>query len=458
MDIQSIQAIFSKQRAFYKSQATKSLAYRLQCLRQLKSTIKSMELEILEALRLDLNKSSYEGFSSEIGLIYSEISHVERMLSHWIKPQKVGSPLFLMPARSFIVKEPKGVVLIIGAWNYPFQLVLAPLIGAIAAGNCVIVKPSEIAKHSESVLIRLISKAFVPEFCVTVSGGPEVSGYLTAMNFDHIFFTGSTKVGRLVMQSAAPLLTPVTLELGGKSPCIVDADIDLSVVAKRIVHGKFYNAGQTCIAPDYLLVHKSIRSQLILELKKWIEIFLGSNPKDSEHYCRVINEFHFSRLLALLKGHDIVFGGKHDLATRYFEPTLVLPSSTDSPLMREEIFGPILPILEFEKIDDVITQIEQNPSPLACYIFSNSQIFIDRVINDVSFGGGCINNSLLHFVNSNLPFGGVGRSGMGSYHGKKSFDTFSHEKSILSTPISFDIPFRYIPYRGSLALIRLLFK
>lgn len=458
MDIQSIQTVFSKQRAFYKSQATKSLAFRLQCLRQLKSTMKSMELEILEALRLDLNKSSYEGFSSEIGLIYSEISHFEKMLSHWIKPLKVGSPFFLMPARSFIVKEPKGVVLVIGAWNYPFQLVLAPLIGAIAAGNCVIVKPSEIAKHSESVLIKLISKAFAPEFCVTVSGGPEVSGYLTAMNFDHIFFTGSTKVGRLIMQSAAPLLTPVTLELGGKSPCIVDADIDLSVVAKRIVHGKFYNAGQTCIAPDYLLVHKSIRSQLIVELRKWIEIFLGSNPKDSEHYCRVINEFHFNRLISLLKGQEIVFGGRHDLATRYIEPTLVLPSSTDTPLMREEIFGPILPILEFEKIDDVITQIELNPTPLACYIFSNSKKFVNRVINDVSFGGGCINNSLLHFVNSNLPFGGVGSSGMGSYHGKKSFDTFSHEKSILATPISLDIPLRYIPYRGSLALIRMLFK
>jgi aldehyde dehydrogenase (NAD+) len=458
MEPKLIQELYLNQVSFFKSQATKSLAFRLEALRGLKATIKAMESEILEALRLDLNKSDFEGFSSDVGLIYSEITHFEKSLSDWMKPQKVGSPFFLLPASSQIISEPKGVVLIIGAWNYPFQLVLAPLIGAIAAGNCVIIKPSELATHSEAVLAKIISKSFAPEFCAAVVGGAEVSSYLCGLNFNHIFFTGSTKVGRLIMQSAAPLLTPVTLELGGKSPCVVDADVDISIAAKRIVQGKFYNAGQTCIAPDYVLVQKSVKSQLIKELMKWIDIFLGADPKKSPHYCRIINEMHFNRLLSLMNGQEIVYGGQHDLQSRYIAPTLLEPKSIDSPIMKEEIFGPMLPILEFEQLNDALALIELNPFPLACYVFSDDQKFISRVLKEVSFGGGCVNNCLLHFANPELPFGGVGSSGHGSYHGRKSFEVFSHQKSILSTPTRFDNPFRYVPYRGKLAWLKLIFR
>lgn len=458
MEPKLIHQLFLNQVSFFKSQATKSLAFRLESLRKLKATMKAMESEILEALRLDLNKSDFEGFSSDVGLIYSEISHFEKCLSDWMKPKKVGSPFFLFPASSEIISEPKGVILIIGAWNYPFQLVLAPLVGAIAAGNCVIIKPSELATNSEAVLVKIISKSFAPEFCAAVMGGAEVSSYLCGLNFNHIFFTGSTKVGRLIMQRAAPLLTPVTLELGGKSPCIVDADVNLSIAAKRIVQGKFYNAGQTCIAPDYILVQKSVKSQLIKELKKWIELFLGGEPKQSPHYCRIINEAHFERLVSLMKGHEIVHGGEYDLQGRYIAPTLLEPKSIDSSIMKEEIFGPILPILEFDQLEDGLALIELNPFPLACYIFSDDKKFVSRVLNELSFGGGCVNNCLLHFANHDLPFGGIGSSGLGSYHGRKSFEVFSHQKAIMSTPTHFDNPFRYVPYRGKLALLKLIFR
>ncbi|MEI8027444.1 MAG: aldehyde dehydrogenase family protein, partial [Pseudomonadota bacterium] len=340
----------------------------------------------------------------------------------------------------------------------PFQLVLAPLVGAIAAGNCIVVKPSELAKSSEAVIIKLIAKAFVPDFCQVQCGGPEIANQLTRMPFAHIFFTGSTKVGKIVMENAARNLVPLTLELGGKSPAIVDKNTNLSIAAKRIVHGKFFNAGQTCVAPDYVLVHESIHDAFLEELKKWMKIFFGDNPEKCENYGRIINEVHFERIVALISDGTVFSGGKYNKSSRYIAPTILKDVPLHSKLMTDEIFGPLLPMISYNTIDDLLKIIERNPHPLSCYMFSKDKAFYSQIIERLSFGGGCINSTLIHLVNSHLPFGGVGESGFGSYHGKRSLEIFSHEKSILKSYFSFDIALRYVPHGGTLKLIKLLFR
>lgn len=454
----SLQECLDRQKNFFASGATKPIEFRIKQLKNLLLTMKNMEAEILAALKSDLGRSELESFAAEVGFVYREIEHTIKILPKWSRMERVGTPLLLAPGRSYRIKEPKGVVLIIGAWNYPFQLVLAPLVGAIAAGNCIVVKPSEFAKTSEAVLTKLIAQAFVPDYCQIQCGGAEIANQLTRMPFAHIFFTGSTKVGKIVMENAARNLVPLTLELGGKSPAIVDKNTNLSLSAKRIVHGKFFNAGQTCVAPDYVLVHESIYDVFLNELKKWTKFFFGDNPEKCENYARIINDVHFDRILALLSDGTVFSGGGYNSSSRYIAPTILKDVSLDSKLMTDEIFGPLLPVVPYNTVDDLLKIVERNPHPLSCYIFTKEKTFYSQIIERLSFGGGCINSTLIHLVNSNLPFGGVGESGFGSYHGKKSLEIFSHEKSILKSYFFFDFALRYVPHGGTLNLIKLLFR
>ena len=453
-----IEKSLERQKLYFETGKTRPISFRINQLKALLAKMKNMEQEMLDALRDDLGRSDLESYAAEIGFIYREIEHTIKNLRSWSRPRRVRTPLLLAPGRSYIQKEPKGVVLIIGAWNYPIQLVLAPLIGAIAAGNCIVIKPSELARASEAILSKLIAEGFGPEYCNVICGGPETTSWLTRQAFGHIFFTGSTKVGKFVMENAAQNLVPVTLELGGKSPCIVDRDVDVTIAAKRIVHGKFFNAGQTCVAPDYVLVHSSIRDRLVDEMKKAISSFFGEEPEKSKNFGRIVNDSHFTRIIELLSGGKVAFGGRSNTVTRYIAPTLLLDVDLESKLMKEEIFGPLLPILTFESIQDVIKIVSLNPNPLSCYIFSCNESFTSEITQKISFGGGCINSTLLHLVNANLPFGGVGQSGFGSYHGQNSFDIFSHHKSILKTYFFLDNGLRYVPHKGSIGLIRWLFR
>ena len=454
----SLKECLGRQQKYFATGATRPIEFRIKQLKNLLLTMKNMEAEILTALKLDLGRSELESFAAEVGFVYREIEHTIKKLPKWSRVERVGTPLLLAPGRSYRIKEPKGVVLIIGAWNYPFQLVLAPLVGAIAAGNCIVVKPSEIAKSSEAVLAKIISKAFMPEYCHIQCGGAEITSQLTKMPFAHIFFTGSTKVGKIVMENAARHLVPLTLELGGKSPAIVDKNTNLSIAAKRIIHGKFFNAGQTCVAPDYLLVHESIRDVFLDELKKWITFFFGDSPANCKNYGRIINEVHFDRIVSLISDGTIFSGGEYNAESRYIAPTLLIDVPVESRLMRDEIFGPLLPIITYSTIDDLLRIVERNPHPLSLYVFTKDKTFYSQILERISFGGGCINSTLMHLVNSNLPFGGVGESGFGSYHGKKSLEIFSHEKSILKSYFFFDMALRYVPHGGTLKLIKLLFR
>jgi acyl-CoA reductase-like NAD-dependent aldehyde dehydrogenase len=358
------------------------------------------------------------------------------------------------PASAKIYPEPLGVVLIIGPWNYPFQLNILPLVGAIAAGNCAIVKPSEIAANTSKVVAELINKTFDPAYIAAVEGGVETSQQLLAEKFDYIFFTGGTNVGRVVMEAAAKNLTPVTLELGGKSPCIVDSDISIENSAKRIVWGKFINAGQTCIAPDYLLVNRAVKSEFLTAVTETIRSFYGENPAESTDYCRIISERHFNRLAEFLKDGKIVIGGETNAEEKYIAPTVIDGVSWDAPVMQEEIFGPILPVLEYSDLEEAIALINSRPKPLALYLFSRDKQKQKRVLRDTSSGGVCINDTVMQGALTSLPFGGVGNSGIGSYHGKASFDTFSHYKSVLNKGLWFDLEWRYAPYKGKLDFLK----
>ncbi len=378
-------------------------------------------------------------------MVLDELRYIAKHLEKWAKPKRVPTPLSQFPSRSFICKEPYGVTLVMSPWNYPFLLSLDPLIGSIAAGNCVILKPSAYAPHTSHLLADLISSVFSPAHVAVVEGGREENSSLLEQRFDFIFFTGSVSVGKLVMEKAAQNLTPVVLELGGKSPCIIDETANLPMAARRLVFGKLLNAGQTCVAPDYVLVKRERKEDLISLLKSNIQDALGQNPGKNPEFPKIINQKHFQRLCAILEGETILLGGETDEAALTIAPT-VTEASAENPSMQEEIFGPILPILTYDKPDDAIRFIREREKPLALYLFTESKAFEKRILQEVSFGGGCINDTIIHLATHHMPFGGVGHSGMGSYHGKKSFDAFTHEKSIVKKSSSVDLPVRYHPY------------
>lgn len=449
-----IKAAIALQREFFATGKTKSYEFRKTQLEKLERLIKEHDQIILDALHKDLRKPAIEAFGSEVLVTTSEIKYILKHLRAWMKPQKVSTPLNLFPSSSYIHTEPLGVVLIVAPWNYPFSLTIQPLLGAIAAGNCAILKPSEHTPNTSRVIAQIINNNFDPSFITVIEGGIETNQALLAEKFDHIFFTGGTAIGKIVMAAAAKHLTPVTLELGGKSPCIVDATCDLEITAKRIIWGKFYNCGQTCIAPDYLLVQKSIKPILLEKLISYIKTFFGDNPQQSADLGRIVNERQFDRLVGLLDEGKILIGGQHDRGDRYIAPTLIDQVSPDAKVMADEIFGPILPILEYDQIEEAIALVNAQPKPLALYLFSKNEQLQQRIVQEVAYGGGCFNDIILHVGNPELPFGGVGNSGIGNYHGKASFDTFSHRKSILKNSFRFDLKWRYPPYTMSLETLK----
>lgn len=455
--MQDIITIVEKQRSFFASGITKEPAYRLKYLRSLGIAIHRHEQDILDALRKDLNKAPFEAFATEIGMVLEELRFVMKHLNGWAAPKKVRTPITNFPSTSRIYSEPYGIALIMSPWNYPFHLTFSPLIGAIAAGNCVVVKPSNYSPSTSQVIELILSEVFDQEYVAVIQGGREANQSLLEQKFDYIFFTGSVSVGKTVMAAAAKHLTPVTLELGGKSPCIVDETANLNLAAKRIVWGKFVNAGQTCIAPDYLLVHHCVKEALLSRMKEYIFKFYGSDGKYTE-LPKIINEKHFERLLALIQGEEIVTGGKALKETNQITPTILDHINWNSRIMEEEIFGPILPVIEYHDINEIINKINNRPKPLAFYYFTTSKERAAKVLRSVSFGGGCINDTIMHLATSYMPFGGVGESGMGGYHGQSSFDTFSHKKSVLSKSNLFDLPLRYPPYKYNLKLLKRFFK
>lgn len=456
--INEIVQIIKKQKEYFLEGKTLSYAFRLQQLKLLKQVIKAHEQEILAALKSDLNKSDFEGYATEVGFTYEELNHAISHLKSWMRPKRVWTPLTQFWSVSKIYPKPYGVSLIISPWNYPFQLLFAPLIGAISAGCTAVLKSSELAPATSSISKKIIDKYFQPDYIALVEGGIETSQALLQQKWDMIFFTGSTQVGKIVMQSAAKHLTPTVLELGGKSPCIVDETAHLEFAARRIVWGKLVNAGQTCVAPDYLFVHETIKDALVQKIIENIKKSYGEDASKSPDYPRIINEKHFIRLTKYLNDGNIIYGGKTNIETRYFEPTLLDNVNPESPVMQEEIFGPILPILTYKNLKQAIDFINARPKPLALYLFTNSSENEQKILNYTDSGGGCINDCLVHLAPQDLPFGGVGESGMGHYHGKSSFDAFSHPRGILKKTNLFDVPIRYAPYLNKLKLLKYFMK
>ena len=454
----NIKTTIAKQRDFFATGETRDYNFRVLQLKKLAQLITENDQLIFEAVHQDLRKPAIEAFGSEILIVLSEINYVLKHLKSWMKPQNVGTPATLFPSSSCIYSEPLGVVLIVAPWNYPFALTIQPLIGAIAAGNCAVLKPSEQTPHTSKAIAQLINHNFDPSFITAIEGGIETNQALLAEKFDHIFFTGGTAIGKIVMEAAAKHLTPVTLELGGKSPCIVDAESNLEITAKRIIWGKFYNAGQTCVAPDYLLVQKNIKSALIEKLLEFVKIFYGDNPQQSPDLARIVNDRQFDRLVNLLDEGKILIGGNHDRSDRFIAPTLIDCIDPNSKIMSDEIFGPILPILEYDQLSEAIAFVNARPKPLALYFFSNNKQNQQRILREISYGGGCLNDIIMHLGNPELPFGGVGNSGIGSYHGKATFDTFSHRKSILKNSFRFDLKFRYPPYTMTIDTLKKFIK
>jgi len=448
-----------KQRLFFKTHSTRDIDFRILQLKTLKKAILAYEDRLYEALWKDLHKSKFEAYATEIGLVLAEISLHIRHLRKWAKPRRVfTNQMIHFWSASRIYKEPYGCVLIISPWNYPFQLLINPLVGAISAGNCVTLKSSEYSPHTSDVMAQMIGEFFPSEYIAIFGGGREANQALLSQTWDYIFFTGSTLVGKVVMEAAAKNLTPVSLELGGKSPCIVDHDANLKVAATRIVWGKFINAGQTCIAPDYLFVHRSVKDELMALMKQKITDFFGPDPKISPDYARIATKAKTERLAAFLNGAHLVAGGEIDIETRYVAPTIIDAIKQDDQIMQEEIFGPILPVMEFETLDEVADYVNSRAKPLAFYYFSSSGKKQSDILNRTSSGGGCINEVVMHIANHNLPFGGVGSSGIGHYHGKFSFEVFSHARSIMKKAVFPDIPVRYAPYKNKLSLVKMLIK
>ncbi|GAA0121083.1 aldehyde dehydrogenase [uncultured Clostridium sp.] len=456
--MRDIKDLVDIQREYFYTKETLSIDFRLKQLILLKNIIKKNEDKILEALNKDLNKANFEGYATELGIVLEEINYTVKNLKKWSRPKRAKSQISHFPASCFSYPEPYGVTLVISPWNYPFQLSVAPMIGAIAGGNTVILKPSNKSVHVSKVLTKLIEDNFDEKYIAVVNGGREENTELLNQKFDYIFFTGSVPVGRVVMEAAAKHLTPTTLELGGKSPCIVDNDVDIKTTAKRIVWGKFLNAGQTCVAPDYVYVHKDVKASLIDSMIYYIKEFYGKNPKESKDYPRIIDSKQFDRLIGYLKDGSIEFGGDFDKEQLYIAPTILNNIAFNSSIMQEEIFGPIMPILEFESLDDVIDVVNSRPKPLALYFFSKSESSIKKILNYTSSGGVCINETIMHVASLYLPFGGVGESGMGKYHGRASFDTFTHYKSVVKKGFSIDVPLRYPPYNDKIKYIKKIFK
>ncbi len=454
MQKNEIKELISKQKKYFASGNSRNIVFRLKALRKLKEVVLRKEEEILNALSEDLGKPHMESYASELGIIINEINYAIRNLKRWMKPERAKSTLLISPARNYIIKEPYGVVLIIGPWNYPFHLTLVPLVGAIAAGNCCIIKPSEISIASSKVVKELIQETFDEKYIAVVEGNVETSNYLLEESFDKIFFTGSPTVGKIIMEKAAKHLTPVTLELGGKSPCVVDKDIDIEVTAKRILWGKFFNAGQTCIAPDYLIVNKKIKEALYASFRKWLKEFFTEHPEKSPDLSRIVNLRHFQRLNDYLKQGKIIAGGEAYKEQLFISPTIMEVSDMNLPVMQEEIFGPILPVIEYTKPEEIEKIINYNPNPLGFYIFSRNRKLVKHFIQRIPFGGGCINDTIMHVQNHHMPFGGRGSSGIGNYHGVYSFDTFSHRKSIVQKEFTFDVKLKYPPYKDKHRLLK----
>ena len=447
-------------RDFYNTGVTQSPAFRKEQLNKLSEAIYTYENDIYDALYADLKKSKEECWVTEIGILLNEIRYSISNLNKWMKPLKVKTNLLNFPSSSYVYKEPLGVVLIISPWNYPFQLLLKPMVGAIAAGNCVVLKSSEYAPATSQVIKKIVEEIFDPRFVLFTEGegATVVPEMMNSFVFDHVFFTGSTAVGKAVYQLAAKNLVPVTLELGGKSPCVVESDADIKTTAKRIVLTKFSNCGQMCVAPDYILVHSSINDKLIAELKNTIDVFFQKDAANQTHYGKIINEKQFDRIVSYLNNGNVVQGGQHNKAQLFIEPTIMDNINIESPIMNEEIFGPLLPVLSFDKREEALAIISKNKNPLAFYVFTSNPKKEEEWINAVHFGGGCVNNASWHLTNHNLPFGGRGNSGIGQYQGKYSFDTFSHHKAVMKTPFWFDPSIKYPPFVGKLGLLKKMIR
>lgn len=454
-----IERLVAEQKSWYEKGKTRSVAWRISALKTLKKGVLAHEKEIQEALRQDLGKSAMEGYMCETGMVLSELSYMIAHLKGFARTRRVRTPLAQFHAKSFVSPEPYGVVLVMSPWNYPFMLSLEPAIGAIAAGNCVIIKPSAYAPATSAVIAKLIRECFSRHFVAVVEGGRAENTKLLEQRFDFIFFTGSVKVGKLVMEKASRNLTPVCLELGGKSPCIVDKTANLKLAARRIVFGKYLNLGQTCVAPDYLFVHEDVKEKLLAEIEKCIVKQFGRNPLDNPDYGRIVNEKHFQRLQGLMKGEQVRIGGTVKESTLQIAPTVLEGITPSSKIMQEEIFGPILPLMTFCDLSEVITYVNRHEKPLALYLFTGSRKAERRILKSCSFGGGCINDTIIHLATSAMGFGGVGGSGMGSYHGRDSFDLFSHRRSIVKKYNWIDLPMRYQPYTGwKETLVRMFLK
>lgn len=454
-----IKKMVSDSREYFNLGETLSISYREKSLIKLRDTIIRKENEIIEALKEDLGKSHFEGYMSEVGMTLSEITYMLKHIKKFSKERSVKTPLAQFHSRSYIKPSPYGVVLIMSPWNYPFLLTMEPLVDALAAGNTAIIKPSAYSPRTSEVIGKIIKECFDERYVSVVTGGREENRHLLHQHFDYIFFTGSKNVGREVLRNAAEYLTPVTLELGGKSPCIVDETANIRVAARRIVFGKFLNCGQTCVAPDYVICHSSVKDEFLAEVKKCIVGQFGENPLENKDYGRIINKKHFDRISSLIDESKVVHGGNVFPDTLQIEPTVMDGVSLEDKVMGEEIFGPIMPIMTYEKLDNVISYINSEEHPLALYIFSSNKKNINKVISKCRFGGGCINDTIIHLATSEMGFGGFGESGMGSYHGKAGFDTFSHYKSIVDKKTWIDLPMRYQPYKSNNEkLIRLFMK
>jgi aldehyde dehydrogenase (NAD+) len=447
-------------RNYFKTGVTKSYAFRIEQLKKLKAAIYKYEQELHTALYTDLKKSKEESWVTETGMVIAEISAMEKELKQWMQPQSVSTNLLNLPSSSKVYHEPLGVVLIIGPFNYPFQLLMNPLLGAIGAGNCVVLKASEYAKATEAVIKKMIEEIFPAEYILVLegSGAEVVPVMMNHFTFDHVFFTGSIPTGKAIYKMAAERLVPVTLELGGKSPCVVESDANIKVAARRIAVTKFSNAGQMCVAPDYILVHESKKQQLVEALQKCITAFFGATPETHYNYGKIINERQFDRIVSYFNNGNILHGGRSNRDQLFIEPTLMDNLRMDAPVMQDEIFGPLLPILSFNTMDEALAIIEQHPNPLSFYVYTQSSEKEKAWIDAVPFGGGCVNNSSWHLTNHHLPFGGRGFSGTGKYHGKYSFDTFSHQKAVMKTPTWFDPALKYPPFKGKLKLFKMVIR
>ena len=461
MNQNEINILLQKQKEFFNTVTTKDISFRIENLKKLHRLIEENESRIFEVLYLDLHKSKTESYTSEIAYVLKEISLAIKQLKKWNKPVKAGTTLINKPGKSHFIYEPYGITLIIGPWNYPFGLIFTPLIGAVAAGNCVIIKPSEISEHTSDLISELINNNFPDYYIKVVNGDASVSQLLINENIDYIFFTGSNQVGKKIMKAASEYLIPVTLELGGKNPCIVDKEIDLDVTARRIVWGKFFNAGQTCIAPDYLFVHQDIMYEFLEKLKETIIEFYPDMSKDNPDYSRIININHFNRLSGLMNEGKIIIGGEKDSNNLFISPTIITDLDYNSKIMKEEIFGPLLPVLTYKDLDDIVGIHCNEPlqtKPLVLYFFSKNKEKQNKIISGTSSGSVCINGTIHTIMTNKMPFGGVGQSGMGSYHGKASFETFSHKKSILRKSFMFDLKSVYPPYKTKLSVLKRILK